>query len=176
MQIIDDFLPKEIHQQILTEINGLNFAWFYRNWSSFEDDNIAQFTHTFYVDGKVNSYLFDLVMPIKSTFELKTSYKVKRIHRAKANLLLNKPYKDEDLKKAIHKDIDDEYGYISILYYIEDSDGDTIVYSKNKNKEVSRVSPKANRAFIFKADEWHNATPPKEYQTRKVINFIFEIE
>lgn len=175
MQIIDDFLPKKIHQQILTEMNGLNFAWFHRNWSSYEDDNIAQFTHTFYVDDKVNSYLFDLVMPIKNTFELKTSYKVKKINRAKANLLLNTPYKKEDLKKTIHQDIEDE-GCMSLLYYLETSDGDTIVYDSIKEKEINRVLPKANRAFIFEANKWHNATPPKEYRTRKVINFIFEIE
>jgi hypothetical protein len=175
MQIIDDFLPKEIYQQILTEINGLNFGWFYRDYSSVDNDNISQFVHTFYVDDKVNSDFFDLVIPIMTMFELKTNYKVKRLHRAKANLLLNTPYKENDLKKAIHQDVTNQSG-ISLLYYVEDSDGDTIVYNETKEKKVNQVPPKANRAFIFKADQWHNATPPKEHRTRKVINFIFEVE
>ena len=63
-----------------------------------------------------------------------------------------------------------------LLYYLENSDGDTIIYDSNKEKEINRVLPKTNRAFIFEANKWHNATPPKKYQTRKVINFIFEIE
>lgn len=173
MQIIDDFLPKEIHQQILTEINGLNFAWFYRPYSSELEDNVSQFIHMFYVDDRVNSNLFNLVMPLITMFENKTSYKIKKLHRAKANLLLNMPVKKNELVKAIHQDINNAK-CISLLYYVEDSDGDTIVY--DKNKEINRVSPKANRAFIFQANKWHNATPPKKHKTRIIINFVFEIE
>ncbi len=175
MQIIEDFLPENLYQDILREMNGLNFPWFYRDCSSYTADNVPQFVHAFYMEGKVTSGLFNLVMPLMTMFELKTEYKIESILRAKANLLLDTPYKEEDLKETIHKD-DYNKGYISLLYYVEDSDGDTIIYSKNKKKEVNRVSPKANRAFIFKADEWHNATPPKEHRTRKVINFIFKIK
>jgi hypothetical protein len=175
MQIIDDFLPIEIYQQILTEINGLNFAWYYRNWSSYKDDMIEQFTHTFYTDGAINSHLFDLVKHLIIIFEQKTNYKIKRLHRAKANLLLNSAYKEKDLQKAIHRDIDLK-NCISLLYYVENSDGDTVIFSEDKKKQINRISPKANRALIFKSHEWHNATPPKIHRTRKVINFIFEIE
>ena len=175
MQIIDDFLPEESYQDILREINGEHFPWFYKNYSSFTADNVPQFVHVFYTEGKINSSLFNLVIPLITMFELKTEYKIESILRAKANLLVNKPYKKKNLKKAIHKDTDDE-GYISLLYYVEDSDGDTIIYSKDKKKEVNRVLPKANRAFIFKGDEWHNASPPKKHQARKIINIILKIK
>jgi hypothetical protein len=175
MQIIDDFLSEDSYQDILREMNGLHFPWFYRAHSSYAADKISQFSHVFYAEGKVNSSLFNLVTPLITMFELKTEHKIEWIQRAKANLLLDMPYKKNNLKKAIHKDTNDE-GYISLLYYVEDADGDTIIYSKDKKKEVNRVSPKANRAFIFKGDEWHNATPPKKYQTRKIINLIFKVK
>jgi hypothetical protein len=174
MQIIDDFLSEELYQDILREINGMHFPWFYRDYSSYASDNVPQFSHVFYVDGKINSTIFDLVRPLIAMFELKTEYRIEYMIRAKANLLLDTPYKEANLKKAIHKDMNDE-GYISLLYYVEDSDGDTIIYSKDKKEEVRRVSPKANRAFIFKGDDWHNATPPKKHQTRKIINIIFKV-
>jgi hypothetical protein len=175
MQIIDDFLPEDVYQDILREINGVDFPWFYKEHSSFTGDNVPQFVHIFYVENEVNSSSFQLVVPLITMFELKTDYKIELINRAKANLLVDKPYKKENLKKTIHKDMNDK-GYISLLYYVEDSDGDTIIYSKDKKKEVNRVSPRANRAFIFKGDEWHNATPPKKHQTRKIINIILKVK
>jgi len=174
MQIIDDFLSEEDYKKILCEMNGLYFPWVYRDHSSYTDDNVPQFNHVFYANNEVTSDLFNLVIPLITVFELKTEYKIESILRAKANLLLNTPHTEENVKKAIHKDMNDK-GYISLLYYVEDSDGDTIIYSKDKKKEVNRVSPKANRAFIFKGDQWHNATPPKKYQTRKIINIIIKV-
>jgi hypothetical protein len=53
MQIIDDFLPEDSYQDILREINGAYFPWFYKNYSSSTADNVPQFVHVFYVEGEV---------------------------------------------------------------------------------------------------------------------------
>jgi hypothetical protein len=175
MQIIDDFLSEEMHKDIVRAIDGLYFPWYYRDHSSYQADGVPQFIHVFYRDDKITSEFYYMVEALKLMLELKTEYEIDKIQRAKANLMLNVPIKDEDIKKAIHQDRVDK-GYISLLYYVEDSDGDTIIYSKDKKKEMNKASPKANRAVIFKSDEWHNATPPKKYPTRKVINIIFKVK
>lgn len=174
MQIIEDFLPEAIHKEIVQDMDGLYFPWYYRDHSSYKADNVPQLIHVFYRDDKITSNYYNMVESLKLMFELKTDYVVKRLQRAKANLMVNVPVKEEDIKKAIHQDRIDK-GFVSLLYYVEDSDGDTVIYSKNKKEVIHRIAPKKNRAVIFNADEWHNATPPKLHATRKIINLILEV-
>jgi Rps23 Pro-64 3,4-dihydroxylase Tpa1-like proline 4-hydroxylase len=174
MQIIDNFLPEEIRQVLLSEMDGLNFPWFYRNHStSHKDDKVSQFIHIFNIDGNINSSLHYVVVPMIEEFKKKTNVNIKAIHRIKANLMLNAPVNEADIKTSMHIDTIRE-GSISFLYYVDDSDGDTILYKDDKETELKRIQPKANRAVIFNSNIWHNATPPKKYSTRRVINFIFD--
>jgi hypothetical protein len=179
MQIIDNFVDVEDLDKLLKIMDGLDFPWFYRESSSYESgkDKVPQFAHIFYTDNKINSYYFELILPWLRKFEDVTEYKIKRIHRIKANMLLDQNHKESDIKISIHRDITEgkDYDhYVSLLYYIDDADGDTLIY---KGKEViKKVSPKRNRAFIFKSNTLHNATPPKKQHTRRVINFVLELE
>jgi hypothetical protein len=181
MQIIDNLLPDEQLHEILNEVNGLNFAWYYRHYSTSghePKDNVSQFVHIMYTDDRVNSGYFYLIEYILKQIESKTKYKIKKLIRIKANLLLNQPHKN--IEAAIHTDTPigskkkDHKKSMSIIFYIEDSDGDTVVYKGDEI--VKKVSPKQNRAFIFPSVERHNATPPKLNSTRKVINFMIEVE
>ena len=69
----------------------------------------------------------------------------------------------------------------SFIYYVEDSDGDTIIYdykSKNENdipyfedvKELKRITPKQGRVIVFDGLYWHTAEQPTKNK-RCIINF-----
>ena len=69
----------------------------------------------------------------------------------------------------------------SFIYYVEDSDGDTIIYdykSKNKDdipffediKELQRITPKQGRVVVFDGAHWHTAEQPTK-DKRCIINF-----
>ena len=58
------------------------------------------------------------------------------------------------------------------LYYVNDSDGDTIFYDKN-NKEINRVSPKKGRIAFFDGSIDHCGSKPQN-NTRIVINTVFQ--
>jgi hypothetical protein len=66
--------------------------------------------------------------------------------------------------------------YVSLLYYVKDSDGDTVLYKDDKKTELMRVQPKANRAVIFDSRTWHTGELPVKNQTRIVINCILEVK
>ena len=174
MQIIDNFLPEEYYKKILDETDSMYFPWYYHNYSSTTEDGVPQFVHTFYQDGEINSTMYGLVEPIIKAFEEKTNFIIKEVYRVKANLITNAPVKAENIKRAIHQDLIMP-NYVSLLYYVHDSDGDTILYQDDKETEAMRVKPVANRVFILLSNKWHNATPPKDHTTRKVINCVFKI-
>ena len=180
MKIIDNFIEEDHLAKILDGVNGPDFAWFYNQSSSHENgkDKVPQLTHVFYVNDRINSSYFELLMPVLQKFEDSTEYKIKRIHRIKANMLMDQNHEEKDIKMSIHKDIpvdgkdEDHKHWVSLILYLNDSDGDTLIYEGNNI--VKRVPPKKNRAFIFQSSILHNATPPKKNHTRKVINFVLE--
>ena len=66
--------------------------------------------------------------------------------------------------------------FVSLIYYVKDSDGDTVLYKDDKKTEQMRIQPKANRAVIFDSRIWHTGELPVKNQTRIVINYIFEVK
>ena len=60
----------------------------------------------------------------------------------------------------------------TFLYYVNDSDGDTIFFNKNK-KEIKRVKPKKGTGVLFKSNTLHAGSNPINSDKRMVINYIF---
>jgi hypothetical protein len=92
--------------------------------------------------------------------------------RIKSNLNFNVT----GYKKESHQPIHDDSrinGYKSLIYYINDSDGDTIFFN-DKLKEIKRVKPKKGRAVLFDSQILHCGCNPIKEHKRAVINFIFK--
>ena len=86
--------------------------------------------------------------------------------RVKANLL--QPHPDAGEHHPWH--IDSTNSYTSMIYYINDSDGDTFI-----NKvETQRITPKANTAVIFPSNWWHASSNPTKGR-RMVLNYMVEM-
>ena len=79
--------------------------------------------------------------------------------------------------------IDDPAPHTVLLYYINDSDGDTILYKERANPLTYlagdypdsfnidvRVTPKKGRAVIFDGLQFHSVSSPKETLKRQIIN------
>jgi hypothetical protein len=176
MKIIDNFLSQEYWQHLHDVITSPNFAWYCSNHTSaYKNDNEPQMVHVYYRDKKVNSELYSMIQPMLGEFEKQTGHTIKDIHRIKSNLLFNRVISDEAAKKTIHQD--SPYSdHVSLLYYLVDSDGDTILYEDDEKTEKMRIEPKANRAVIFDSNTWHTGLLPVKNKTRYVINFTLKVK
>ena len=67
--------------------------------------------------------------------------------------------------------IDSSFPHWVCLYYVNDSDGDTIFFS-GEHKEIKRVTPKKGRIAFFDGSILHCPTP-SETKSRAVVNFNF---
>ena len=87
--------------------------------------------------------------------------------RVKANLL--QPYPNAPEHHPWH--IDSSNSNVSMVYYINDSDGDTFL----GETDTQRVTPKANTAIIFPSNLRHASSNPTK-ERRMIINYMVEAD
>ena len=196
IKVIDNYLPKEYINNIeklflKPEINNSSeIAWFYNDYTASKDEDYLdkiknnkhffdsfQFTHIFYNMGEKNSSHFDKIVKILED----TKVNWKSIERAKANLTTPLPNSKPGDITVPHQDIrpNDNYyknkKFISIIYYVHDTDGDTVFYDNECKKIIKKVSPKKGRAVIFDSLIFHSYKRPVKSDKRVVINFIVKL-
>ncbi len=93
---------------------------------------------------------------------------------------LSKSYKD----KCIEPHCDINKGGWTAIYYVNESDGDTVIFNEKTHlpllneEELSikkRVKNKKGRFVMFNQDYLHAGMPPIDSAYRVVINFNFKI-
>jgi hypothetical protein len=169
--IIKDLLPQSYKKEIQDALLGDLFPWYFnKNILPHIEKSSSQFTHTFYRDDQIESNAFSLIKPMIYFIEDKTNTSFKKIDRIKANLRTKTI--DDNYELNIHKD-NDQNNYKSFLYYVNDSDGDTLFFDDN-NKIINSVTPKENSGIFFDSNVNHTSQAPIKNECRIVINFIFE--
>jgi len=152
---------------------------YYYNENQIKDNNKGQifgFTHCLYRDQKVNSSAFKLFLPLISEFSTKAKVKAKSIFRLQVNLIFNQLVNNEVIQNTIHRDVENIDGnFVSFIYYVIDSDGDTIIYNDDLTVK-ERASPMENNCIYFNSRDLHTATLPKKHKKRIVINCVLELE
>ena len=84
-----------------------------------------------------------------------------------ARLFLTIPYETELKNHAPHTDLD--FPHTSLIYYVNDADGDTVFFDDDENI-VERVTPKKGRCVIFDGLIPHGAGIPSK-GPRCIVNY-----
>ena len=202
MKIIENFLPKTYVEDLNFNMLGNQFPWYYAKETSTYNstDNLGlhfvetkttqdapQFVHGLYANQTILSNNFSLVLPILHHVNdiLEKNY-LNKLWRCKANLLLRDSSYPKNNYHVAHTDgpgtkQEIDQSWISVLYYVNDSDGDTFIFNENlqkpKPKQLTifkRIKPKKGTAIIFNANQFHASSSPKECNQRCVINFVLK--
>jgi hypothetical protein len=186
--VLDDFIPQSYADILLDEFEK-NVSWTFTPSASNVDKNYdindinirdsIQFVHPIAAEDQSVSSLFSLVIPLVWFLEKETGLKIKSIGRIKANCLTRDG--DEYKYNPPHVDVYNP-GHISMIYYLDDSDGDTIVFDQysdhgHSNLTITeRIIPKKGRALVLHSDRFHASSCPVTSKKRMVINFILAVE
>ena len=180
IQVLKDFMPEKLINGLEEVMSHHQFPWYWRPSTTYgiydegKDSKDHQFVHVIYHEDKPYSHIFDMAVDVLKCFCTHTGKTIKNVDRIKANLTTPSTLTEAELDDAIHVDMADE-GYWTLLYYVSDSDGDTIMYDTDK-QPVARSAPEKGKAILFPSHEWHRHTPPTDHKRRMVINFIMELE
>ena len=173
--VIDDFIDKEYQEDIKDVLLGkeewgdLLFPWHYIDdvTAAFEDDNQGRpgLSHVYveYNDDKTSdivSDFHDLFIPMLElaceTLEVPSARIVQG--RSFMQFPLNLQSDEDDTP---HIDLEEGERHIVVLYYVKDSDGDTVIYNERTESDTytvkQRVTPKQGRVVIFDGGQYHTA-------------------
>jgi len=173
--VIDDFIDKEYQEDIKDVLLGkeewgdLLFPWHYIDdvTAAFEEDNQGRpgLSHVYveYNDDKTSdivSDFHDLFIPMLElaceTLEVPSARIVQG--RSFMQFPLNLQSDEDDTP---HIDLDEGIRHIVVLYYVKDSDGDTVIYNQRTESDTytvkQKVTPKQGRVVIFDGGQYHTA-------------------
>jgi hypothetical protein len=172
IKIYDNLFPKNLEDQILDfSLNSRLPMYSYQNNISGPDKTkeTPGISHTFWgTDNHITEHCGFLLQPLYIFCHLKNIM----LHEVMTSrLFLTFPLKDININ-YIHND--QQFPHFVCLYYINNSDGDTIFYN-NQKEEIQRVSPKKGRIIFFDGTIKHSGSFPSK-NTRAIINYNFSGE
>ena len=123
--------------------------------------------------GHVVSYHHELFVPLLEKVVRKLELNRAKVLQGRS--FLQFPINTDGTIDEPHIDIYGDNKFIVALYYVCDSDGDTVIYNeKVKSKTYTikkRVTPKQGRVVIFDGHLYHAAEQPIESNTRCIVNY-----
>ena len=166
-KVVENCISKSNQNNIIETMFGLqrNFPWYFAQDVSYDEGKQQRpaLFHNFVLKKyTINSDFFDMVKPI-----------VKNKNVIQARSILQLPLNKKLLNKSFDTPhVDSEEPHLVYLYYVVDSDGQTL-FLKNK-KVIKKIKPKQGRLVIFNGNIYHTAEQPEKGK-RCVINFNVDI-
>jgi hypothetical protein len=201
--IIENVIPKSFQDGIIDKLQGENyFPWFtiHRVGNPlafprgttpvYPDKNITDDVGLYHLafDSEPKSVHFDFFRMVLEFFSEKTGIKIGKLMRIRLRYTHPSIAHDDTKYAAPHVDFSTSAPYSTLVYYVDDSDGDTILFDKMYETsqgpfnplfeepltELLRVTPKKGVGLFFNGHRYHAGNYPIKYSTRIVINFDFE--
>jgi hypothetical protein len=99
---------------------------------------------------------------------LNYSVEVKRVY---INIFLHSNIENAIAHPHLDSGFDD---YLTCIYYVNDSTGDTVIFNDDLNV-IEKITPKKGTGVIFKSNLLHaGCFPSDEQNPRIIINFVFK--
>ena len=178
IEIYDGLLPSLTQNYIEDYITNKNyldggFPLYYNNNLTDERNNDPKsidigFCNNFFF--KDNLMTKDLTLFLSPLYSLSSSQNLVVNDLILGRVFLQPPTPNYG-PQAPHRDI--EMPHYVCLYYVNDSDGDTIFYDDDQKTEIKRIPPKKGRIAFFDGSIYHCGSKPKN-STRIVINVGFQ--
>jgi len=175
LKIYDNIIPvslQDYYQQFTSNELEEGFPLYYYKGSTFKDKILDEYDfmlgHNLYdIDTKSTATSFTFkFLQILFYLSYHINFFITDVYRMR---FFHQPPSIKPITLPPHTD--QETPHLSCIYYINDSDGDTIFYNENK-EEIKKVSPKKGRIAFFDGSIPHSGSRPSTTH-RRLININF---
>ena len=189
VQIFDNFLSEDIYEKVKDRICGYRQPWYFQSNITIEDrENIVvpidKFGFNFAIKRVDEEFGFD-DLEVRKTFNVLQEFYLKqkkvlkkaRISRSRLDMTL---YSKESILFEPHIDLFKPH--LATIFYVNDSDGNTVIYDQKWNPEqgydqdltvMQEIEPVANRLIAFDGMHIHTGHNPTKHSNRILINTNF---
>jgi len=186
ISVIDNAIPVSMQEDIENLCLSVSFPWHYHHTSAYPvgyelpDYRSANavdtpfFSHILWDADGINSNFFPVFRPIAEAIPDIEKHKLMRY---KLNITMPSLDCNEHTHSYPHVDLTGhQTDYISAIYYINDSNGDTFIFNETESHvgEVTvahRITPKRGRLVIFDGKYLHAGNNPLDsHKVRCVAN------
>lgn len=191
IKVFDKIIPLGYADAIEEDLLDREFPWYYvDDVTSLDYGNNSGLTHVAFKVGKALDY-YPFLKPLVYAIAEANGQPLKELYRIRIGFL---PKNDEPEYEYNTPHVDFLWDHYTACYYVNDSDGDTILFDKKMDDMglsisdevmrsyvektefgiVKRVSPQKGRVVIFDGKRFHASTKPRNHKRRLVItvNFI----
>ena len=176
--IFDNIVDLETQNNIKDTLCGQksdNFSWFFISdiTGNMSTQLRPAFQHTLIRDCENNSKYNDMILPVVKNSAKKIKFKYDNIIHGRCFLQLPLNVNKETVDTP-HVDLN--YKHLVVLYYVANSDGDTILYNEQTKLNATKytikkkIKPKQGRVVIFDGRFYHTAEQPTK-DIRCVVNY-----
>lgn len=181
MIVFENIITNEEQLEIKNLFFSDSFPWYFQQDISYKDNPNQKrpgLSHVFYHNEVKNSeyesvfknIISNGLQKMQGENFIQTSQTETVIINARAFLQL--PLNEKLLTKEYdspHIDIDN-IPHTVFLYYVCDSDGDTLLFDNNRDRNIiKRITPKQGTLVVFDGSIWHTAEQPLS-NLRSIIN------
>jgi len=186
IKIIDNLAPISLQEDILaTLLDSDSFPWHYVNVVSggVPDEHTVMLNYGFFHNAYLSdqpdkqSKFFKVCLPLIYFLEDKAGVSVKQLIRVRVGMQTIV----DTSKNVIHPPhVDYTSPHKTLIYYVNDSDGETILYKEKYSGEKITdftidqiVLPKKGSAVLFDGLTYHSSSSPTATNTRLAITINF---
>jgi len=182
IQVIDNVVSLKYQDGIESTFYSKDFLWKYNpNLTGDKINRQFGLAHQIIENYNSTSNFADYMIPLVYEISEKSGIDFHKIYNGRS--FLQMPMGGQKTYDIFHTDV--VFPHIVFLYYVNDSDGDTIILDKLYNEGdpffldkdydfsndiVEKVSPKKGRVVVFNGFQYHAAGIPQK-DPRCVLNF-----
>ena len=168
IEVYDDIMPRSYNKLLNEIVTHMSFEWHYLHDVTYETHgkegvNVPGFTHLLYQDGEGGPHVNTFYPPLAEYLDIK-GQEISKLHRIRVGCLLS------NNTGVNNKHVDFPFPHKVGLYYINDCDGPTYIWTPDGLEEVS---PKKNRLVVFDGKYEHASSCPKDSPSRFVCTYNF---
>jgi hypothetical protein len=205
IKIFENLLPVSLQNRIEQTVNDDMFPWFFmdniktqREYSAEVLQDMPKWDMSKVVDSfglvhlvcfrdQANSPHFDMFRSVLYLLEKQEGFEIDSILRVRIRRTVKTEGSDDSTYNTPHVDMLHEKPFLTFVYYIEESDGDTLFFDrcfekgsndaeKAEPKILQRVKYKKGNGVLFDGHRFHAGNSPTNYLKRTVVNYDFTIK
>lgn len=190
IQVFDKVIPTLYADQIEQDLMRMPFPWYYVNdVTNISYGNNGGLVHVAYNFGDQPSEWYPFIKPLVYSIVESAGHTLSKLLRIRIGFLT--PSANSNVCNSPHLDFN--FPHHTACYYVNDSDGDTVLYKQTANDvsaDLTEVnlrkytetakfdveqtcSPKKGRVCVFDGYRFHASSRPKHHDRRLVITINY---